>query len=190
MRNVKSNLCTVWTDPGGLQMVEAPRICRQLVVSSKHQLPLPPKQYPCYSLLLWAELTLEPVWPHGFSQRKISTTPMGIKPVTWLVVQCLNQLCHHTTTYTIMRKVIGWKCKLEGGDFRSWQWTVYSSVPWLRQLADGISQQRPELYFRPVLLGYVVGNSPVTGSSLHPSVSFVSIFPLVLYTHRHQSGKW
>ena len=63
---------------------------------------------------------------------------------------------------------------------------VYNSVPWLRQLADGISQQRPEFDFRPVLLGFVVDSAPVTGSSLHPSVSFVSIFPLVLHTHRHK----
>ena len=48
---------------------------------------------------------------------------------------------------------------------------VYSLVPWLRQLADGISQQRPEFDFRPVLLGFVVDSSSVTGSSLCPSFS-------------------
>jgi hypothetical protein len=47
------------------------------------------------------------VWLEGLNQSKISMTPVGIEPVTWLAVQCFNQLYNLTTMYTIMRKVIG-----------------------------------------------------------------------------------
>jgi hypothetical protein len=88
-----------------LPEVVAPRISRQsahegeMVVSSAHGLPLPPRRHPWYSFLLEAESTPGSECSQGLSQWKIPITPSVINPATfWLVMQCFNQLHHHISS--------------------------------------------------------------------------------------------